>query len=116
MYLRCMTGDRPRTWLQWLPWVEFCYNTSFHTALKTTPFKVVFGYDPPALRSYDTGAAHTQTVPYSKIEMSLLLMSGTVFSRPNKVTRNIMMSSTVKSPLMLISGSGSAYSTVQWHL
>ena len=51
-----------------------------------------------------------------KIEMSLLLMSGTVFSRPNKVTRNIMMPSTVKSPSMLISGSDSAYSTVQWHL
>jgi hypothetical protein len=26
MYLRCLTGDRPRQWLQWLPWAEFCYN------------------------------------------------------------------------------------------
>jgi hypothetical protein len=29
MYLRCLAGDRPRQWLQWLPWAEFCYNTSF---------------------------------------------------------------------------------------
>jgi hypothetical protein len=29
MYLRCHTDDRPRHWLIWLPWVEFCYNTSF---------------------------------------------------------------------------------------
>ena len=29
MYLRCVTGDRPRVWVDWLPWVEYCYNTSF---------------------------------------------------------------------------------------
>jgi len=26
MYLRCLTGDRPRAWLEWLPWAEYCYN------------------------------------------------------------------------------------------
>lgn len=26
MYLRCLAGDRPKTWLKWLPWAEFCYN------------------------------------------------------------------------------------------
>jgi hypothetical protein len=29
MYLRCLTGDRPRNWLEWLPWAEFCYNSSY---------------------------------------------------------------------------------------
>lgn len=33
MYLRCLTGDRPRQWLHWLPWSEYCYNTSFHSSL-----------------------------------------------------------------------------------
>jgi hypothetical protein len=47
MYLRCLTGDRPRQWLRWLPWAEYCFNTSFQTSLKTTPFKVVYGRDPP---------------------------------------------------------------------
>jgi hypothetical protein len=28
MHLRCMANDRPRSWLQWLPWAEFCYNSS----------------------------------------------------------------------------------------
>jgi hypothetical protein len=46
MYLRCLTGDRPKTWLQWLPWAEFCYNTLFQSAQKTTPFNVVYGRDP----------------------------------------------------------------------
>jgi len=41
MYLRCVTGDRPRAWVDWLAWAEYCYNTSFHTALRATPFEVV---------------------------------------------------------------------------
>jgi hypothetical protein len=28
MYLRCVTGDRPRSWVDWLSWAEYCYNTS----------------------------------------------------------------------------------------
>jgi hypothetical protein len=55
LYLRCLTGDRPRSWLHWLPWAEFCYNTSFQSALKTTPFNVVYGRDPPPLLKYQAG-------------------------------------------------------------
>jgi hypothetical protein len=47
MYLRCLAGDRPRFWLQWLPWAEFCYNFSYHTPLMCSPFKVVYARDPP---------------------------------------------------------------------
>jgi hypothetical protein len=52
VYLRCFTGDRPRTWLQWLPSVEFCYNTSYPMALCTTPFEVVYDQAPPPLLSF----------------------------------------------------------------
>jgi hypothetical protein len=38
MYLRCLTGDCPRQWLHWLSWAEFCYNTSFQSSLRTSPF------------------------------------------------------------------------------
>jgi hypothetical protein len=41
MYLRCLTGDRPRQWVQWLPWAKFCYNSAFQTSLKTSLFRVV---------------------------------------------------------------------------
>jgi hypothetical protein len=41
MYLRCITNDRPRSWPDLLPWAEYCYNTSYHSALKVTPFQVV---------------------------------------------------------------------------
>ena len=62
MYLRCITGDRPRAWFEWLPWAEYCYNTSYHSALKTMPFEVVFGRPPPALLPYTEGSASTETV------------------------------------------------------
>ena len=55
MYLRCVTGDRPRSWLEWLPWVEYCYNSSYHSALRTMPFDVVYGRPSPALLPYVDG-------------------------------------------------------------
>jgi transposase InsO family protein len=50
MYLRCLVGDRPRQWLKWLQWVEYCYNTTFQSSIRTSPFKVVYGGDPPSIR------------------------------------------------------------------
>lgn len=62
MYLRCFTSDRPRRWFQWLPWVEYCYNTSYHSSLKTTPFEVVYGRPPPSMLSYCPGLAKLEAV------------------------------------------------------
>jgi hypothetical protein len=62
MYLRCLTGDRPRDWLEWLPWAEYCYNTSYHSALRTSPFTVVYGREPPELLPHAPGRARTEAV------------------------------------------------------
>jgi len=64
MYLWQMTNNRPRQWLCWLPWAEYIYNTSFHTAVKETPSKLVYGGDtPPAsLHSYEAANVHVATV------------------------------------------------------
>jgi hypothetical protein len=62
MYLRCITRDRPRSWLEWLPWAEYCYNMSYHSSLKTTPFQVVYGRSPPAIPQYHIGSATTDTM------------------------------------------------------
>ncbi|WVZ70964.1 hypothetical protein U9M48_019593 [Paspalum notatum var. saurae] len=64
MYLRCLTGDRPRQWLQWLAWAEYCYNSSFQTSLGTTPFRVVYGQDPPSFRPYDGASARLPVVEF----------------------------------------------------
>jgi hypothetical protein len=52
MYLHCFTSTNPKRWGHWLPWVEFCYNNSFHSATKRTPFELVYGRAPPSLLSY----------------------------------------------------------------
>lgn len=62
MYLRCVTGDEPQKWLTWLPWVEYCYNTSYHTSLKGTPFHMVYGREPPRLLDYNAGSSKVEAV------------------------------------------------------
>ena len=57
VYLRCLAGDHPRSSLHWLPWAEYCYNSSYQSALQTTPFQVVYGKPPPTLLSYEPGVA-----------------------------------------------------------
>jgi hypothetical protein len=57
-----LTGDRPRDWLRWLPWAEYIFNTAFQSSLRDTPFRVVYGRDPPSLRSYEQGATRVPTV------------------------------------------------------
>ncbi|KAK1661786.1 hypothetical protein QYE76_049945 [Lolium multiflorum] len=60
MYLRCVTGDRPRAWVDWLSWAEYCYNTSFHSALRATPFEVVYGRPAPPIIPVDSATARTE--------------------------------------------------------
>lgn len=45
-YLRCMTQACPTKWSQWLPLAEFWYNTTFHSALGSSPFEVLEGNMP----------------------------------------------------------------------
>jgi len=62
MYLRCFTSSSPRQWAKWLPWVEFCYNTGFHSATKKTPFEIVYGRSPPPLLPYTPGTTRSAAV------------------------------------------------------
>jgi hypothetical protein len=62
MDLRCLAGDCPRTWLRWLPWAEYCFNTSYQMALKTTPFQVVYRRPPPPMIPFQAGSARVAAV------------------------------------------------------
>lgn len=52
MYLCYPVADRPKSWLKWLPWGEFCYNSSYQSALKCSPFKVMYDRDPSPMVFY----------------------------------------------------------------
>ena len=101
MYLRCLAGDRPRSWLQWLPWAEFCFNTSYQTALRATPFEVVYGRPPPTLMSYSAGAARVAAVDrqlqdrdvfLAEIRERLLLAQDTMRETQNQKRRHVEFS------------------------
>ncbi|GKB17080.1 retrotransposable element Tf2 [Tanacetum coccineum] len=66
-YLRCMCGDKPKEWSNWIALVEYWYNTSYHTAINTTPFQVVFGQPPPAHITYNHGESPLETMDRSLV-------------------------------------------------
>ena len=42
-YLQCMARERPKNWSKWLFLAKWWYNTNFHLAIQSTPYKVVYG-------------------------------------------------------------------------
>ncbi|XP_026450795.1 uncharacterized protein LOC113350907 [Papaver somniferum] len=61
-YLRCMTGHKPKHWFKWLPLVEWWYNTNFHTSIRMSPFKSLYGYEPPHLAFSSTTTTSIKAV------------------------------------------------------
>ncbi|GJZ12837.1 ty3-gypsy retrotransposon protein [Tanacetum coccineum] len=49
LYLRCFVFDNPRTWITFLTWAEFWYNSAFQTSIGMTAFKVLYGREPPSI-------------------------------------------------------------------
>jgi len=49
LYLHFFVSDKQRKWFKWLPLAKWCYNTSFHTATKITPFMPLYGYHPHSI-------------------------------------------------------------------
>lgn len=52
MYLRCFVFDNPKLWYPMLAWAQYWYNSSYHHSLDMSPFKDVFGREPPAVVPY----------------------------------------------------------------
>ena len=65
-YLRCMTFDKQRQWFKYLTLAEWWYNTTYHSAIKMTPFEALFGYSPPQLG--------LSSVPRSQVEAVDMLL------------------------------------------
>lgn len=62
MYLRSYCHDNPSQWLKLLPWAELWYNSSFHSSLGLTPFKVLYGKEASEIPHYKEGESSAQAV------------------------------------------------------
>lgn len=45
-FLRCFVHSCPKKWSSWLPLAEYWYNTTWHRALRKSPFHVLYGHEP----------------------------------------------------------------------
>ncbi|KAJ7960281.1 Ty3/gypsy retrotransposon protein [Quillaja saponaria] len=64
-YLRCMTGEQPKQWAKWVSLAEYWYNSSFHSAIQTTPYQAVYGQPPPVHLPYLAGDSNIDSVDRS---------------------------------------------------
>ena len=68
MYLRCFITDQPKTWLIWMPWAEFWFNTTYHGSTRMTPFEAVYGRQPLKLGLVVQGEVRVEVVQQDLIE------------------------------------------------
>ncbi|TYI33357.1 hypothetical protein ES332_A04G127300v1 [Gossypium tomentosum] len=73
MYLRCMTGEEPSKWEQYLPWAEYRYNTAYQGSASLTPFKALYSRDPPIVIDYLEGASRKEVVNHALQERDGIL-------------------------------------------
>ncbi|MCI01082.1 transposon TF2-1 polyprotein, partial [Trifolium medium] len=66
LFLRCFTFNNPKSWFKVISWAEYWYNTAFQTSIGMTPFKAVYGRDPPSLTKYE---AHENDSPALQEEL-----------------------------------------------
>ncbi|KAD3067044.1 hypothetical protein E3N88_34924 [Mikania micrantha] len=61
-YLRSMSMDAPLQWVKWLPLAQWLYNTTFHSAIKISPYEALFGIKPPIHIPYTPGDTQVAAV------------------------------------------------------
>ncbi|GMI89821.1 hypothetical protein HRI_002651400 [Hibiscus trionum] len=68
-----MTGEKPKEWGNWLHLAEWWYNTSFHSAIQTTPYQALYGQAPVDHLPYTAGESPVALVDRSLQHMEAAL-------------------------------------------
>ncbi|XP_077219675.1 uncharacterized protein LOC143853852 [Tasmannia lanceolata] len=72
-YLRAFSQENPKQWQASLLWAEYSYNTSFHTAIKMTPYEAVYGRPPRALPTYIMGSSKIEAADEELMQRDTIL-------------------------------------------
>jgi len=85
------------------------FNTAYQTTLKDTPFKIVYGRDPPTICSYEPGETRVAAVAKSMGERDELLANVRYhLEQARWCTRSTTTISTKRPNTPWVTGSGSA--------
>lgn len=72
-YLRCLTGSKPKQWIKWLSWTEFWFNTNYNSSTKSTPFRALYGRDPPQLLKGTTIPSSVEELNQMTVDRATIL-------------------------------------------
>ncbi|GKA11101.1 ty3-gypsy retrotransposon protein, partial [Tanacetum coccineum] len=72
-YLRAMVINQPHQWVRLLPWAEYCYNSSYHSSIKMSPFQALYGRQPLSVIPYPPGSSKVAAVDGLLVERDGLL-------------------------------------------
>lgn len=61
-------ADQPKTWVLWVHWAEYWFNTNFHASTDKTPFEIVYGRPPPKLIRWLQGEVRIEAVQRDLID------------------------------------------------
>ncbi|MCH87507.1 hypothetical protein A2U01_0008378, partial [Trifolium medium] len=67
-YLRCFISDQPKSWILWVHWAEYWFNTNYRTSTDKTPFEIVYGRLPPQLMRWSQGETRVEAVQRELID------------------------------------------------
>ncbi|GJR58993.1 ty3-gypsy retrotransposon protein [Tanacetum coccineum] len=72
-YVHAMVNDRPDHWVSFLPWAEYCYNTSYHSSIKMSPYQALYGKVPLSIIPYPPRSYKVAVVEDVLVERDELL-------------------------------------------
>ncbi|PNX92586.1 Ty3/gypsy retrotransposon protein, partial [Trifolium pratense] len=72
-YLRCFTSEHPRKWFKFLHMAEYWHNSSFHSAIKMSPFEALYGRSPPSVLDYIQGSSSNSDIEQTLAERQKII-------------------------------------------
>ena len=72
-YLRCYIHEDASNWVNCLSMAEYWYNTSYHSAIQTTPYEALYGRPPPLHLPYLPGESSSAEIDSTLVTRELKL-------------------------------------------
>lgn len=60
--MRAFISEHPATWTTFFSWAEFCFNSSYHSAIRIMLFQALYVCLPPVIPPYTQGSSSIQAL------------------------------------------------------